>query len=258
MRAFPVLLPLILASGWTGTANAAEAERCWFENGAVIVPARIGEVAGDWILDPSTPHTLLHETKAQMEGLPATYSAPAVLAGRSIRAVNVTVADLDDRAPGFATPIAGIIGADVLSRFIVDLDFAPCRVRLRSGRLPTLRGRTLALRQIDGIPVVEGAVSDDVQAGAGAFALDWGSKAAVRLAQARLSPLPTSDAPTARNAAPARLRALSLGGALYEEPSAAVGPAPSTALAGALGTDFWSRWRLRLDIRGGGLTLAPK
>ncbi|HRD28184.1 MAG TPA: hypothetical protein PLO65_07785, partial [Caulobacter sp.] len=54
---------MLLAPG----ARAAEA-RCWFENGAVVIPAEIAGVAGDWLLDPSAPHTLLHETRAQMEG----------------------------------------------------------------------------------------------------------------------------------------------------------------------------------------------
>lgn len=258
MRAFPILLPLVLASGWTGTASAAEAGRCWFENGAVIVPARVGDIAGDWILDPATPRTLLHETKAQMEGLPPTYSAPATLAGRRIGAVDVIVADLDDRAPGFTTPIAGVIGADVLSRFVVDLDFAPCRVRLIAGPAGKLKGQRLALTGADGVPVVQAAVSDGRQAGIGLFGIDWGSKAAVRLSQARLSPSEGQEGPTPHNAAPARLRALSVAETLYETPSAAVAPAPSPALAGTLGTDFWSRWRVRLDIRGGALTLAPK
>lgn len=258
MRAFPILLPLVLASGWTGTANAADAGRCWFENGAVIVPARIGDIAGDWILDPATPRTLLHETKAQMEGLPPTYTAKAVVAGRRIAALEVTVADLDDRAPGFTTPIAGIIGTDVLSRFVVDLDFSPCRVRLTSGHPETLRGQRLSLSVEDGVPTVQAAVSDGAGAGVGRFGVDWGSRASVRLAQARLSPSQGPEGPTPHNAAPARLRALSVAGALYEQPTAAVGPAPAPELAGTLGTDFWSRWRVRLDIRGGGLTLAPK
>ncbi len=258
MRAFPILLPLILASGWAGTADAAEAGRCWFENGAVVIPARIGDVAGDWILDPASPRTLLHETKAQMEGLPGAYVASASLAGRRIERLEVTVADLDARAPGFTTPIAGIIGADVLSRFVVDLDFSPCRVRLLSGRPAASKGNRVKLIQVDGVPALEAGVADGRRAGLGLFAVDWGSKAAVRLSQARLSPSTADPAPTPHNDAPARLRALSLAGALYEEQTAAVAPAPAPSLAGTLGTDFWSRWRLRLDIRGGALTLAPK
>ncbi|HRD28419.1 MAG TPA: hypothetical protein PLO65_08980, partial [Caulobacter sp.] len=67
---------------------------------------------------------------------------------------------------------------------------------------------------------------------------------------------PAERAP--RNLAPARLRALSLDGRLYEEATAALAPDVDPALAGALGTDLWSRWRLRLDIGRGRLVLRPK
>lgn len=140
---------LLLAPG----ARAAEA-RCWFENGAVVIPAEIAGVAGDWLLDPSAPHTLLHETRAQMEGLPPDFAAHGRVAGVPLDDLRVTVADLDGRAPGFPTPIAGVIGADVLGRFVVDLDFTPCRIRLaaRGRRLAVRGGRTLPLAMVGGVP----------------------------------------------------------------------------------------------------------
>lgn len=240
------------------TAHAAAGTTCWFENGAVVAPAEIGGVSGDWLIDPSAPRTLLHETRAQMEGLPATFTAPAHLAGQRLAAVEVTVADLDDRAPGFVTPIAGVIGADVLARFVVDLDFAPCRLRLSRGRAPAFgRGRAMALQTIAGVPAVRAAVSDDRTARAGLFALDWGSRAAVRVRDGTLRPAVADLDPTLRNRAPARLRALSFDGVLYEERSASLAPDLPPELAGALGTDFWSRWRIRLDLAHDRLLLAP-
>lgn len=242
---------LLAPAAWAGEAV------CWFENGAVVAPAEVGGVAGDWLLDPSAAHTLLHETRAQMEGLPATFTASAHIAGEALSGVQVTVADLDDRAPGFATPIAGVIGADVLSRFVVDLDFAPCRVRLSSGRgWRAPRGtRSLPLSFIDGVPAVQAAVSDDRRARQGLFAIDWSSRAAVRLTAAAFN-RPRKAAP--RSVAPARLRALSFDGALFEEVSAALAPDVDPILTGALGVDLWSRWRLRLDIAHGRLLLSPK
>lgn len=260
MRLRPALLSLILASGAAGPATAANGwTACWFENGAVVVPAEIGGVAGDWLIDPSAPRTLLHETRAEMEGLPRLFSAPAQVAGRRLAAVEVTVADLDERAPGFATPIAGVIGADLLSRFVVDLDFAPCRLRLSRGRAPSFAAvQSLPVRLVGGIPAVEAAVSDDRRARRGLFALDWSSKAAVRVSSAELRPLREGLDPTLRNRAPARLRALSMGGRLYEEQTAAVAADLDPTLAGSLGADLWSRWRLRLDIAHGRLWLARK
>lgn len=253
------LAPLALALLLAPSARAGEAT-CWFENGAVVVPAEIGGVAGDWLLDPSAPHTLLHETRAQMDGLPPAFTARGDVAGETLDAVAVTVANLDGRAPGFPTPIAGVIGADVLARFVVDLDFAPCRVRLsarQEGRIDR-RARTLRLTLVDGAPAVEAAVSDDRRARRGLFLVDWSSRAAVRLTAAGFRPAGARAERAPRGVAPARLRALSFDGRLYEETSAALAPDVDPTLAGALGTDLWSRWRLRLDIGHGRLVLTPK
>jgi|SRR5215217_580681 len=258
MRASPLLLAVILTGTGVGGARAAETA-CWFENGAVVVPAEIGGVAGDWLIDPSAPRTLLHETRADMAGLPRMFTAPGSLAGQRLAPVEVMVADLDDRAPGFVTPIAGIIGADLLARFTVDLDFAPCRLRLTQGRAPLFRAvQRFSVRMVAGSPVLEAGVADDRRARRGLFALDWSSGAAVRLSSAELRPARNGLDPSLRSRAPARLRALSLGGQLYEEQSAAVASGLDPALAGTLGTDLWSRWRLRLDIAHGALLLARK
>lgn len=251
-------LGLSLAIALPAAARAGEAI-CWFENGAVVVPAEVGGVAGDWLLDPSSAHTELHETRARMEGLPATFSAPGHLAGETLTPVDVTVADLDGRAPGFPTPIAGVIGADVLARYVVDINFAPCRVRLSLRDGPRRRGsRVLTLTRVNGVPTVLAAVSDDRRARRGAFALDFSARAAVRLTAAGFTPAGSKAERAPRGAAPARLRALSFDGALYEEASAALAADLDPALAGAFGTDLWSRWRVRLDIAHGRLVLSPK
>lgn len=239
-------------------ADAAEVA-CWFENGAVVVPARLGGVAGDWLLDPSAPRTQLHDTRAAMEGLADGFVAEGQLADLALPAVPVTVADLDGRAPGFTTPIAGVIGADILTAFVVDLRFEPCRVRLYARRPPARRGgRVLALERVGGVPAVRAAIADDRLARAGLFAVDWSSLAAVRVADGTVRPPVEGLDPTRRDRAPARLRALSLDGRLFEEASAAIATDLDPALAGTLGVDVWSRWTLRLDIAAGRLTLFPK
>ena len=238
-------------------ARAGETD-CWFENGAVVVPAEIGGVAGDWLLDPSAPQTELHATRAQMEGFPAAFTAPGHLAGVTLAPVAVTVVNLDGRAPGFPTPIAGVIGADVLKRFVVDIAFAPCRMRLTRGPGRWRRDATvLPLTTVGGVPTVQAAVSDDHRARRGAFAVDFSSGAAVRLTVAAFRPAGSALERAPRGVAPARLRALSFGGRLYENTTAALAPDLDSALAGALGTDLWSRWRVRLDIAHGRLVLSP-
>jgi hypothetical protein len=257
MRIAPALLAVILTSCGVGSAQAGEAG-CWFENGAVVAPAEIAGIAGDWLLDPSEPHTLLHETRAEMEGLPGAFRATGHVAGQTLDDVQVAVADLDGRAPGFPTPIAGVIGADVLERFVVDLQFSPCRLRLSRDRPPPFGpARRLTLLRIGGVPAVAAAISDDRTARSGAFAVDWSSRAAVRVSGASVSPVSDGLDPTIRSRAPARLRALSVDGRLYEEQSAAVASGLDPALAGTLGVDFWSLWRVRLDIGRGRLYLTP-
>lgn len=258
-RRAPLALACALTALLAASGASAGETACWFENGAVVVPAEIGGVAGDWLLDPSAPHTLLHETRAEMEGLPDAFTAGGQVAGQRLEAVPVTVADLDDRAPGFFTPIAGVIGADLLERFVVDLQFAPCRVRFSRGRAPAFgRARTLSLQRVDGVLAVQAAISDDRTARSGLFAVDWGSRAAVRVRDGALRPTVADLDPTARNAAPARLRGLSIDGVLYEEQSAALAPALPAELTGALGTDFWSRWRVRLDLAHDRMVLGPR
>ena len=255
----PLLLALAVGLGLPGAA-LAENSACWFENGAVVVPAEIGGVAGDWLVDPSAAHTQLHETRAQMEGLPATFRASARLAGQTLEGVEVTVADLDDRAPGFVTPIAGVFGADLLRRIVLDLEFTPCRLRLTTGpaRRPDRGARPVRVIEMAGVPVVEAGISDDRRARQGLFAIDFSARASVRLTAAAFRPDREGAATAPRNQAPGRLRALSFRGELHEQTSAALAPDLDPALAGALGTDLWSRWRLRLDIASGRLWLSPE
>ena len=111
---------------------------CWFENGVVVVGAEVMGVPGDYILDTATPHTQLAETQAQAAGFAETALTGEVrLAGVALAARPVSVADLDLRTGALPTPIAGVIGADVLKAYVLDLSFAPCRVVLwRPGEAP--------------------------------------------------------------------------------------------------------------------------
>ncbi|NBB16389.1 hypothetical protein GVN21_13570 [Caulobacter sp. SLTY] len=227
----------------------------------MVVPAEVAGIAGDYLIDPSAPTTLIHETRAQTEGFAAVDLVAAVrIDGLRIKALPVKVADLDGRAPGFDTPIAGVIGADVLAGQVVDLDFKPCRVSIQPRSATRLGGRTLPLVMVGGTPTVRASASDDRRARSGLFAIDWSSAGLVRLNDRIAALKPPRDAldPLARNAAPARLRALSVADALYEEAEAGLIAGLDPALTGSLGADFWSRWRVRLDMRRGVVVLFPK
>lgn len=226
----------------------------------MVAPASVAGIAGDYLIDPSAPKTLIHETRAQSEGIADTeLTAPVRVAGLTLKALPVRVVDLDFRAPGFDTPIAGIIGADALAGQVVDLDFAPCSVRIHGPGGRRLRGRTIPLTLVGGVPTLRAAVSDDDQVLAGQFAVDWSSAGMVRLSDqvATFRPAREGYDPLARNVAPGRLRAFSFLGNLSEEAPSGLITGLDPAIVGTIGADVWSRWKLRLDMSRRVLTLSP-
>jgi hypothetical protein len=249
MRRPAALLILCLLAASGGPALAGETA-CWFENGAVVVPAAIGGMAGDYVLDLSAPRTLLHETTAQRAGYAETaLSLPVLLAGQRTAAAPVTVQDLDYRSVGFLTPILGVIGADILDRYVVTLDFAPCRLDLEPlGSAGKPLGPALAVTVVGGLPTVRAAASDGVRGVAGAFALDTASNGGVRARGA-------ADAPRQKPAG--TLLALSLDGALRRDLPAVVAGELPDGVVGALGVQVLAGYRLRLDPGARRLWLTP-
>jgi hypothetical protein len=241
-----------------GSARSGET-RCWFENGALVVPAAFGDIAGDFILDASASVSQLHVTRAQSQGIDGERArADLRVAGERIPRFTMAVSDLDARSHSFITNIAGVLGANVLEPFVVDIDFAPCRVRL-SRRPPAAvaGGPRVRVRTIGGVPAVTAAVSDGVTSAVGWFAIDTASVGA-RIARASYSrPPPAGVDPASREHPVARLRAISLAGRLIEQTPAGVAPDAPSGLAGAIGSAVWSRFHIRLMLRRGWLELAP-
>lgn len=231
---------------------------CWFENGAVVAPASVAGIAGDYLIDPSAPQTLIHETRARSEGIATTnLTAPVRVAGLNLAGLAVKVVDLDVRAPGFDTPIAGVIGADALAGHVVDLDFAPCRLLIDGPTRRRPNGRVIPLILVGGVPTVRAAVSDDDRAVAGQFAVDFGSAGKVRLSDriAAFRPARQGYDPAVRNDARGRLRAFSFLGQLSEETPSGLIAGLDPAVTGSIGTGEWSRWTVRLDLSRRKLTL---
>lgn len=252
---FRFALLVLVAPLATAPAHAGETN-CWFENGAVVAPAVIGDMAGDYVIDLSAPRTLLHDTKAQMEGiLEPEITTSVEVAGIKAGAVSVKVTDLDARGAGFVTPIAGVIGMDVLAGHSVEIDFAHCRLSLdRPWR--ARRQVVFPVQVIEGLPTVTAAVSDGPRAFSGAFAIDTASLAMARLSMRDAGVMGKLD-PSARHKAPARLRALSIGGVLAENVPATLADDLPEGVNGTLGTGLWARHRLRLDARARTLSVAP-
>lgn len=259
MTRAPLALSAVLALAAT-PARAAEAA-CRFENNVVVVGAEVMGVAGDYILDTATPHTQLGETQAQAAGYADTALLGAVrLAGVTAAGQSVAVADLDMRTGALPTPIAGVIGADVLKAYVVDVSFSPCRVRLSpAGRGPALAAEAaLPMGWVAGRPVVRAAASDGTRARAGDFAPATGGDTAVRLSDAVAS---APGAVRPKELYPygilrPTLRAFSFAGGLSENLPAGLVKAEAPGLTGEIGAPLLSQWRLRFDFPGGKLLLA--
>ena len=225
---------------------------CWFENGAVVVPAAFGDIAGDFILDVSAPASLLHETSAQTFGIEAHWARATLrLAGERRGNFPMRVADLGARTRPFVTGIAGVIGAHDLMPFVIEITTSPCRVRLSQRAKPAAASIRLPLRMVGGVLAVKAAISDGVSARAGWFAINTGAERTL-VADARLSRSSAEGTDP-----PVRLRALSVGGVLFEQIPAALMADPPPGLSGSIGEAVWSRFRLSLDPRRGWLALMP-
>jgi hypothetical protein len=256
MRALSLAVAAVIASA--GGAHAGET-RCWVDRGVLVVPAAFGDLAGDFILDLSSPKSVLHVDVALGEGIETPQTrAPLRLAGET-RPATLEVASLDARSVGLPSTIIGLIGTDVLAPYVVDIRFSPCRVRLWRGPAPPFHAiATLPLTIADGVPAIAATISDGRTALAGRFAVDTGT-VAVRLSSkvAALARAPAKGVdPASRLDPQGRLDALGLAGAVQRRlPAALAGDLPP-ALTGSIGTAAWSRYKVRIDLRRGQLQLA--
>jgi hypothetical protein len=246
----------LLASA--GAARAGET-RCWVDRGVLVVPAAFGDVTGDFILDLSAAHSLLHVDAALSDGIETPQSSGVLrLAGETIPA-SLQVASLDARTLGLPSTIMGLVGADALAGYAVDIRFSPCRVRLWRGRAPRFdAAATLPIETTDGVPAIRATISDGRTALAGRFAIDTGT-AAIRLSSqvaALGRPLAEGVDPASRLDPPARLDALGLAGAAQRRLPAALEDDLPAALTGGIGTATWSRYDVRIDFVRGRLQLA--
>ena len=205
MRRLSSALAFAVISAAASQAAAGETA-CWIDNGAVVTSAALGDIAGDFILDFSAPHSQLHLTTAQSDGLGDAQSTQdtLTLAGERI-AATFEVADLDDRSWDLPTNISGVIGADVLASYVVELRFAPCRLTLSRRASSTRALASLPVEMVAGTPTVAATVSDGATTLTGRFAIDTGA-AGVRVsdAVARFSRLSARVDPMSRDRPPAR------------------------------------------------------
>ena len=238
----------------------AETLACRFEAGVVVVPAEAAGVIGDFILDTGTAQTTLDKTRAASQGPVEPGQVDRVrVAGVEVMGIPIAVQDLDARTWNLPTPAAGVIGADVLRGFVLDLSFAPCRVTLFApGRAPAFRGTALAITWDEGRPTVPATVSDGGRELSGPFMVATGANAPVRLAD-DLAQAPGLSRPN--EVYPdgvwlARLDALTLAGVRQRDLGAGL-MKPQGEAAGVIGGTALARFRLRFDFPAGRLIVAP-
>jgi hypothetical protein len=249
---------LALAALAVATPRAASAGEtaCWFEQGVLVAPAVVAGIAGDFILDTGAAATVIHETRAQSAGIADVALRGEVrLAGVRLSDQALRVEDLDARAWRFPTPIAGVLGADVLGGHVLDVDFAPCRLRLLpAGRRDgfAARRRLPMLGPAGGPPIVRAGASDGPQATLGRFVVATGADAPVRLSTALAA---VDGVAEASEVLPygdlrPRLRALSLAGELSEFTPAGLIAAESLPrdTLGVIGAPLLTRYRVRFDF----------
>jgi hypothetical protein len=259
-RALPLIAVLGAALG-PACAHAGEIA-CRFEQGVVVVPASVAGAAGDYLLDTGTAMTALHETRAEGEGFEGTMLVGEVkLAGITLRERVVGVANLDARTYALPTPIAGVIGADVLRGHVLDVQFSPCRVGFYpAGRAPRLRGGLrLPMAWGGDLPVVEAVISDGAQTLEGTFAPATGLPLHLRL-DLRFASAPQAGKPDEMlpgGVGIGRLKSLTFAGETFADASTALLPAGAgEAPVGLIGAPVLSRRRLRFDLENGVLVLS--
>lgn len=229
-----------------GTAHAGST-RCWIDEGAVVAAAAFGDIAGDFIIDVGAPTSELHVTAANLDGITEDSAVRSlVFAGHRLAKVRMKVVDLD-AVPPTDTNIAGVIGADVLSRYSLAIEFSPCRVIWGSTR--SVRGTlSLPIRMVGGAPTVEARASDGASVRDGPFIVSTGQT------ETMVPGATLSRAPKPGSFSPVRLRAITVGGRLLEQ----VPGAAADGAIGSIGTGVWRGWQtMRLDWKRRSLELTP-
>jgi hypothetical protein len=257
----PGLPLLLLAAAVSPLAARAGESRCWFEAGVLVVPGEVLGIAGDYVLDTGAAHTVVADTPAQGAGYAgAALSGEIRFAGLELRERSVAVARLDARLRALPTPVAGVIGADVLAGRVLDVRFAPCRVNLYEPRQAPAFGPAVSLPLVwrGGRPAARAAVADGRRALEGDFVVSTGADTPVRLRD------DLADAPGAAKREPLypygdlrpRLRALSFAGDLYEAQASGLDAKADLDAVGEIGAPVLAHYRVRFDFVRGRLQLA--
>ncbi len=253
-----LLLLAFAAPSWAGEVA------CNLDRGVLIAPAEVMGVTGDFVIDTGEPRTLLAETQAQAAGFKDVALKGSVrLAGVTWADRPIAVADLDARTVFLATPVAGVIGVDLLRERIVDVSFAPCRLAIHDpGAAPAFNaGRLLEMGWASDLPVVQAAVADGAHSWPADFTPATGMDLSLRLDD-RVASAPAASKPQELYPGGvwrAPLANLIFAGDIYRDVDTGLmkGTANGPPPAGLIGGRVLSHYRLRFDFPAGRLYLTP-
>lgn len=260
MKPLRLALPLLVLTA--GPAAAGETA-CWWDQGRLVVAASVMGVTGDYILDTGEPRTILADTHAEKSGFAETaLVGPVRLAGITVADRPITVLPIDSRSRSLPTPVAGVIGVDVLKGYVVDVSAygGRCKVAIHAPpQAPAFRLRAaLPMSWAGDRPTIPAIVADGPSVKRGAFVPSTGADAPIRLSDgvAQAAGAARPDAVYLYGDLKPRLRALSLAGELFENAPAGLIKADDLGGAdGVIGAAILARWSLRFDFPGGQLLL---
>lgn len=258
----------------------------------VFVHATIDGQPMEMVLDTGAEATVLSASRLAKLGLASTGEfatgagggdvgvsyvphVTTAVGGATVRDQIVGVIDLDALERPLGRPLDGILGYDFVSRFVVELDYAGKRLRLRD-RAYQHAGTPIAISLADSTPALAAAVELPGRPPVpGSFVLDTGCTCEVELSTPFTDQHDLLSAvPDARSAGfsagaggethqlSARIAALHLGSVTIEHPIAdfardQVGASTDPESAGLIGGLVWRRFVLVLDYHRRAIWLDP-
>jgi hypothetical protein len=146
-------------NGWVATIPFADDGDPFF----IAVRLSVAGKAGWWLIDTGMRHCAVASSQALRMGIVQGARLPIRLpSGVAIPCDSVSIQEMDSWTPDLRRPISGVLGGDVFSRFVVQIDYAAHALRLYDPDRYRYAGRgdTLALRFDAGHPKIMARITD--------------------------------------------------------------------------------------------------
>ncbi len=263
-------------------------------DGLIFVPVSINGTDLSMVLDSGAEATVLSSSRLARLHLTATgkfatgagggdvavsYVPHVTTAVGGARVTDQIIAaiDLDDLEKPLGRPLDGILGYDFLSRFVIEIDYAAHRLRVRNRAGYQHAGTPLPISLEDSTPEIEATIEVPHRPPAtGHFVLDTGCGCEIQLSTPftdqhdLLSAVPeatqagfSAGAGGETHQVSARITSLQIGTTRIDHPQAdfardAVGASADPETSGLIGALVWKRFVLVLDYKHRAVWLDPK